>query len=279
MKYRWIKVKNSLQHSPKYLLLSFFAVVMLFPFYWMIVTSFKTVQELSIYPPTWLPETLQFGNFEKVLQNSSLVTYFVNSTIVAAAETVIVVIVTTLTAYALYRFQFKGKKALFFGLLLLNALPFEVVMMFNYRMMILMGLNDTLVALILPFCCNFYYVYILYHAFQTIPQSVYVAACLDRASDLKFLFRIALPIVRPTLVFICIMNVVGAWNSFVWPLLITNSVESRTLPFGIYTYMSEIGAHNELIMAMSLLSQLPMIVLFVALRKYFVNGYRSNQGP
>lgn len=275
---RVIKLQTILRNSPKYICLSIAAVIMLFPFYWMIITSFKTTQELSVYPPTLLPEAFQLGNYETVLKNSALATYFVNSTLVAVAETVIVVVITTLTAYGLYRFRFRGKKLLFFCLLLLNALPFEVVMMFNYRMMIKMGLNDTLVALILPFCCNFFYVYILYNAFQTIPQSVYVAACLDKASDLKFLFRIALPIVRPTLVFICIMNVVGCWNSFVWPLLITNSVESRTLPFGIYTYMSEIGAHNELIMAMSVLSQLPMIILFIALRKYFVNGYRSNAG-
>jgi multiple sugar transport system permease protein len=251
------------------------AAAMLFPFYWMIVTSFKTVPELSVYPPTWLPDAFQFDNYRRVLQSSSLGTYFVNSLLVAFVETLVVLIITTLTAYGLYRFHFKGKRVLFLVLLLLNALPFEVVMMFNYRVMIKMGLNDTLVALILPFCCNFFYVYIMYNAFKSIPASVYIAACLDKASDLKFLFRIALPIVRPSLVFVCIMNVVGSWNSFVWPLLITNSVETRTLPFGIYTYMTEIGSHNELVMAMSVLSQLPMIVLFIVLRKNFVNGYRS----
>lgn len=271
-----IKLGNILRSCPKYLLLIVTSIVMLFPFYWMVVTSFKTVQELSIYPPTWLPEAFQFENYEKVLQSSSLTIYFVNSLLVAVVETVIVVIITTLTAYGLYRFNFKGKRVLFFSLLLLNALPFEVVMMFNYQMMITAGLNDTLVALILPFCCNFFYVYILYNAFKSIPTSIYIAACLDKSTDFKYLFKIALPIVRPTLIFICIMNVVGSWNSFVWPLLITNSVETRTLPFGIYTYMTEIGSHNELVMAMSVLSQLPMIILFIALRKYFVNGYKSN---
>lgn len=278
MKRKLIKIKNAIQNAPKYLLLSVSAIIMLFPFYWMIVTSFKTMQELSAYPPTWLPKALQFGNYENVLQNSSLVTYFINSLIVALVETVVVCIITTLTSYSFYRFHFKGKKMLFCGLLLLNALPFEVVMMFIYKIMIKLGLNDTLAALILPFCCKFFYVYILYNAFKTIPQSIYVAACLDKASDFKFLFRIALPIVRPTLIFICIMNVVSSWNSFVWPLLITNSVATRTLPFGIYTYMTETGSHNELIMAMSTVSQLPMIIFFIVLRKYFVNGYRNNHG-
>lgn len=270
------RLRSALRGAPKYLCLILAAGMMLFPFYWMVVTSFKTPQELSVYPPSLLPESFRPDNYAAVLQSSNLGIYFRNSTVVAVVETAIVLIVTTMTAYGLYRFRFRGKRALFFVLLLLNALPFEVVMMFNYRVMIRLGLNDTLTALILPFCCNFFYVYILYNAFCTIPGPVYLAACLDRASDLKFLVRIALPIVRPTLVYICIMNVVGSWNSFVWPLLITNSVESRTLPFGIYTYMSETGSHNELIMAMSVLSQLPMVILFVALRKYFVNGYRSS---
>ena len=249
----------------------------LFPFYWMLITALKTPAEMSVYPPAFLPEGLYLGNFATVLKSPTLGIYFFNSTLVAIVQTVLVVTVTTLTAYGFYRYSFRAKKPLFFGLLMLNVLPFEVVMIFNYRMMIQLGLNNTLTALIIPFCCKFFYVLILYNAFRSIPKSVYTAACLDRASDLKFLFRIALPMVRPTIVYICIMNVVSSWNSFIWPLLITNSVESRTLPFGIYTYMTEVGSNNALIMALSVLSQLPMFLMLVALRKYFVNGYRSSR--
>ena len=271
------RLANVLRGAPKYLCLGAASAVMLLPFYWMVITAMKTPPELSVYPPAVLPEGLYLGNFAAVLQHSSLGIYFVNSTLVAVVQTAIVVVVTTLTAYGFYRYRFRGKHLLFQGLLLLNVLLCGVVMIFNYRMMIQMGLNNTLLALILPFCCKFFYVYILYNAFQGIPQSVYIAACLDRASDLKFLFRIALPIVRPTIVYISIMNVVSSWNSFVWPLLISNSVESRTLPFGIYTYMSETGSDNGLVMAMSVLSQLPMIILLVALRKHFVNGFKSTR--
>lgn len=269
-----IHFKNTLRGCPKYLCLCAASLASLFPFWWMLATSLKTQAELSVYPPTVLPESLYLGNYSIVLKNSSLGIYFVNSTVVAVVQTVIVVLTTTLAAYGFYRYHFHGKKLLFNTLLLLNVLPFEVVMVFNYRMMIQMGLNNTLIALIIPFCSKFFYVYILYNALRAIPQSVYIASCLDRASDLKFLFRIALPTVRPTIVYICIMNVVSSWNSFVWPLLITNSEETRTLPFGIYTYMSEIGSNNALIMAMSVLSQLPMAIMLIVLRKYFVNGYR-----
>ena len=187
-----------------------------------------------------------------------------------------VAIVSILAAYAFYKYNFKGKKLLFIFMLVVNMLPFEVVMVFNYKMMINWGLNNTLTALILPFIGNFFYVYILYNAFCSIPKSVYSAAKMDGCSDWKFLWKVALPTIRATIIFVCIMNVVGAWNSFTWPMLITNTVESRTLPFGIYTYMGEIGAHNELIMAMTLISQIPVIILFIFLRKYFVNGFKSN---
>ena len=277
MKRNWIRFKNGLRACPKYLCLSVAAAVMLFPFFWMLMSAMKTRQELAVYPPALFPQSLNLGNFATVLRQSSLGIYFVNSTVVAVVQTAIVVVITTLTAYGFYRYRFAGKKPLFYGLLLLNVLPFEVVMLFNYRLVIQMGLNDTLLGLMLPFCFKFFYVYILYNGFRTIPQSLYIAACLDRASDLKFLFRIALPILRPTITYICIMNVVSSWNSFLWPLLITNSVESRTLPFGIYTYVSEIGSDQGLVMAFSTLSQLPLVIMLVLLRKYFVNGYRTMQ--
>ena len=277
MEHRTNRCLNILRSCPRYLFLSAASGMMLFPFYWMLITALKTPAEMSVYPPAFFPEGLYLGNFAMVLKSPTLGIYFFNSILVALVQTVLVVIITTLTAYGFYRYRFRAKKPLFYGLLLLNVLPFEVVMIFNYRLMIQLGLNNTLIALIIPFCCKFFYVLILYNAFQSIPKSIYIAACLDRASDIKFLFRIALPIVRPTIVYICIMNIVSSWNAFIWPLMITNSVESRTLPFGIYTYMTEIGSNNTLIMAMSVLSQLPMILMLVVLRKYFVNGYRSTR--
>ena len=276
MERMWIRFKNILRQCPKYLCLSAAAVVMLFPFFWMLMTAMKTRQELAVYPPALFPETLNLNNFVTVLEHSSLGIYFLNSAIVAVVQTVIVVFITTITAYGFYRYRFAGKKALFYVLLMLNVLPFAVVMLFNYRMMIQMGLNNTLIALVIPFCFKFFYVYILYNAFCSIPQSLYIAACLDKASDMKFLFRIALPVVRPTIVYISIMNIVSSWNSFIWPLLITNSVETRTLPFGIYTYMSETGSDQSLVMAFSALSQFPLVIMLIALRKQFVNGHKSH---
>lgn len=271
------KFYYSIVPSFKYIVLTFSSIVMLFPFFWMIVGAFKSAGEIIKYPPSIIPENPTIENFSTVLSNSELGIYFLNSVIVAIVETTLVTIVSILAAYAFYKFNFKGKKLLFVFMLIVNMLPFEVVMVFNYKMMINLGLNNTLIALILPFIGNFFYVYILYNAFSTIPKSVYLASKLDGTSDWKFLWRIALPTIKSTVVFVCIMNVVGAWNSFTWPMLITNTVECRTLPFGLYTYMSEIGAHNELIMAMTLLSQLPVIILFIFLRKYFVNGFKHHK--
>ena len=270
------KIYYFIQPSFKYIVLILAAFVMLFPFYWMIIGAFKTSTEIAQYPPTVIPQNPTLDNIGKVFSNSALGTYFLNSCIVAVVETILVAIISVLAAYAFYKYNFKGKKILFISMLIVSMLPLEVVMVFNYKMMISWGLNNTLTALFLPFIGNFFYVYILYNAFRTIPESVYSAAKMDGCSDWKFLWKIALPTIRATLIFVCIMNVVSAWNSFAWPMLITNSVESRTLPFGIYTYIGDVGADNELIMAMTLISQLPVILLFIFLRKYFVNGFKSN---
>ena len=259
---------------PRYLFLCAVSVMMFIPFYWMLVTAFKTTAEMSVYPPTLLPQSLQLENFSYVLEHSYIGVYFCNSLITATVETVIVLFISVLTAFGLYRYPFRGRGVLFVVLLLLHALPFEVIMIFLYRMMLSWGLYDTLIALILPFLCNFMYVYILYNTFCTIPQQVVLAAGIDGASQLKFLWRIALPHARPSLVFIAIMNAVGCWNSFIWPMMITSSIASRTLPFGVYTYMTEIGSRNELIMAMSLLFQLPIILIFFLLRQQLINVYR-----
>lgn len=263
--------------SFKYVLLMLSAILMIFPFFWMLVGAFKPASEIIKYPPTILPQNPTVDNFVQVLNGTNISTYFLNSIIVAFIETILVAIISILAAFAFYKYNFKGKKLLFVLMLIVNMLPFEVVMVFNYKMMINWGLNNTLTALILPFIGNFFYVYILYNAFCSIPKSIYSAAKIDGSSDWKFLWKIALPTIKSTLIFVCIMNVVGAWNSFTWPMLITNSIESRTLPFGIYSYMGEIGAHNELIMAMSLISQLPVIILFILLRKNFVNGFKNNK--
>lgn len=261
------KVRHSF--SWKYLLLIIVSLVLAFPFYWMIITSLKSGTEVFRFPPTFFPEKISFDNYFTVIKNSRYPRYFLNSTIVAIVETVMVLIVSVLCAFGLFRYNFRGKKLFIIGLFLISSLPFEVVIVFNYKMIISMGLNDTYIALILPFVAKFFYTYILYNAFKVIPEEIYMSAMADGSPDYKFIFKIALPVIKPTLMFVCIMNIIGSWNSFIWPLFVTNSDDIRTISFGIYTYMSEVSSKQELVMAMSVLTELPLIIVFIVFQKYF----------
>lgn len=265
-----VKIKKfKLRFSWKYLFLIIVSLVMVFPFYWMIITSLKSGAEVFRFPPTFFPENPAFENYITALKTSHYPRYFFNSTVVALVETAMVLTVSVLCAFGLYRYKFKGKNLFIGVLLLISSMPFEVVIVFNYKMIISMGLNDTYTALILPFVANFFYTYILYNAFKGIPEEVYMSAMVDRSPNLKFLFKIALPLIKPTVIFVCMMNVIGSWNSFIWPLFVTNTDDIRTVSFGIYTYMYEFSGKQELVMSMSVMTELPLIILFAVFQKYF----------
>lgn len=244
------------------------AISMAFPFYWMIVTAMKTPQELSVFPPKLLPENFNIDNFIEVVERRAFLTYMKNSIIYSVLETALLLIITIFAAYGFHMMQSRFKKTIFLFLLLTGAIPFEVVMIFNYKLIIDWGLHNNLWALILPFVCNFSDVFVLYSAFNGIPKSLYYSAKLDKSSNANYLFRIALPYVRPTIIFICLMNMVGAWNSFLWPLLVTSSDAKRTLPIGIYSFIPENGSKTELVMAMSILSQIPMVLMYFLFQKH-----------
>ena len=256
----------------QYLFSVMMALSMAFPFYWMIVTAMKTPQELSIFPPKLLPESFNVENFIEVLSTGPFLTYMKNSVSYALLETALTLLIAILAAYGFYISKSKFKKTIMLLLMLVNVIPFEVVMIFNYKSIIEWNLYDSLWALILPFVCNFTYVFIIYNAFEDIPRSLYYSAKIDKTSNLKFLLKIAVPYVRSTIVFVGLMNVVGAWNSFIWPLLVTTTETTRTLPIGIYSFIPENGSKTELVMAMSVLSQLPMTLLFLCFQKYMRKG-------
>lgn len=260
--------KFKLRFSWKYFFLIILSLAMVFPFYWMIITSLKSGTEVFRFPPTFFPENPTFENYLTVLKTSHYPRYFFNSTVVVLLETAAVLTVSVLCAFGLYRYNFKGKNFFVGTLLMVSSMPFEVVIVFNYKMIISMGLNDTYTALILPFVANFFYTYILYNAFKGIPEEMYISAMVEQCPNHKFLFKIALPMINPTVIFVCMMNIISSWNSFLWPLFVTNYDEIRTVSFGIYTYLSEFGSKQELIMAMSVMTEFPLVVVFIVLQKF-----------
>jgi multiple sugar transport system permease protein len=255
-----------------YLFLILGAAIMVFPFFWMITGSLKTNAEVSVYPPQWLPKSFYLGNYEFALKTAPFAKYFLNSVIVCLASVSVCTLTTILGSFAFSRLRFPGRSAIFGALLAMMMVPFEMLVITNYRTITKWGIHDTLWALIIPFMSSIFYTYILKNFFDSIPDALYQSARVDGCSDWKYLWRVMVPIAKPSLVTIILLNAIASWNSFLWPMLATNSAATRTLPFGLYNFVTEGGAKNEVMMAAATIVVLPMLILFLFARKYIVNG-------
>jgi len=263
-----MKVKKTI----RYLLLSIGALTMLFPFFWMIVSSLKTAAEVNTTPPTVFPANPTFDNYIYAFSKAPFARYFVNSVVVTAVCVTLTLFTTILAAFAFSRLKFRGRDLLFSMLLSLMMIPYEMLIITNYQTILHLKLIDNLLALILPFTTSIFYTYILRNFFLSIPDSLYYSARVDGASNWKYLWRIMVPIARPALVTIALLNAIVCWNSFLWTVLVTNSPETRTLPFGLYTFMTSSGVRYERLMAAATVVVVPMVILFLCFRKYIVTG-------
>ena len=256
-----------------YLLLFAGMCVMVFPFYWMISSSFKTSGEMNLFPPTIAPRNwFNISNYDLAFRTAPFARYFLNSVIVTTGSVVTTAITTILGAFAFSRLRFPGREVIFSLLLSMMMVPFEMLVITNYQTIVKVGLNDTLIALVIPFTSSIFYMYILRNFFQTIPDGLYWSARVDGCTNWRYLWKVMVPIARPSLVTILLLNGLASWNSFMWPLLIIKTDQNRTLPFGLYTYTTEVGANNELLMAASAVVVLPMILLFLFARKQIIKG-------
>ena len=255
-----------------YIFLIIGALIMVFPFYWMITGAFKTSLEIQMFPPQWLPSSFSFDNFTEALEKAPFATYFLNSVIAIVSSVTICTFTTILGAFAFSKLNFPGRHIIFGLLLGLMMVPFEMIVITNYRTIIDWGIYNTILALIIPFTSSIFYMYILKGFFDSIPDSLYQAARVDGCSNWKYLWRVMVPIAKPSLVTIILLNAIASWNSFLWPMLAVVDKELRTLPFGLYAFVSEGGAKTELMMAASTMIVIPMIILFIFARKQIVNG-------
>ncbi len=256
-----------------YSLLVIGALIMIFPFYWMISSAFKTSAEMSIFPPTWAPRNwLNFNNFRVAFNTAPFEKYFINSVVVTASSVTATAITTILAAFAFSRLSFPGREILFSLLLSMMMVPFEMLVITNYQTIVKVGLNDTRFALIIPFTSSIFYTYILRNFFQTIPDGLYWSARVDGCTNWRYLWKVMVPIARPSLVTIILLNGLASWNSFMWPLLVIKTDVHRTLPFGLYTFTTEVGSNNEQMLAASTVVVLPMIILFLFARKQIIKG-------
>ena len=258
-----------------YILLTFWALIVLFPFYWMILTSVKSY---SSYNSEYIPKlytlspTLQ--NYVDAFTAVPLARYFVNTLIFTVVTTALMLVVTVLAAYAFARLNFRGKNLAFTIFLSLMMIPNELVIITNYVTITNLDLRNTYMGLILPSVTSVFYIYLLKENFEQVLDQLYYAAKVDGTSDLKYLMKVMVPICKPTIVTITILKVIECWNSYVWPRLITDDETYFLVSNGIQE-IRENGFGRENIPAMMaavVVISVPLIVLFLIFRKKIMAG-------
>lgn len=269
------KTRKTICKVVVYSMLVFWALVVLFPFYWMILTSVKSYGEYnSEYIPKFFSADPTIQNYIDAFQAVPLVRYLMNTFIFTVITTGIMMVVIILSAFAFARLEFKGKNLLFTIFLSLMMIPNELVVITNFATITSWNMRNTFLGLILPSVTSVFYIYLLKENFAQVPDSLYYAAKVDGTSDLKYLLKVMIPICKPTLITIGILKIIECWNSYVWPRLITDDVNYFLVSNGIQE-IRENGFGRENIPAMMaavVVISLPLIILFLAFREKIMEG-------
>lgn len=248
------------------------AIITLFPFVYMILSSLMTYQEATSIPPTLFPKEFQWNNFSIAMEQAPFVRYFFNTIFVSGISTIGTVITSILASFALVKLEFKYKNILVLGMAALLMVPYEVTVFTNYQTIAQFGLLDTYTALIIPSLASVFYIFYLKEYLTSIPISYYKAAKVDGCSDLEFVKRILIPLAKPALFTMGILSFINGWNSFLWPILITNSKEMRLLSNGLSSFATESGTNVQLQMAASTIAIVPILILYLIFRKQIIRG-------
>ncbi|MBR1797293.1 MAG: carbohydrate ABC transporter permease [Clostridiales bacterium] len=266
-----MKVKKSII----YILLSVWAVVVLFPFYWMVLTSFKSYASYAGERiPKFYATHPTFENYRSAFTAVPLAKYFGNTLIFTLATTALMVLVIIFAAYAFARIDFRGRNLMFVLCLALMMIPNELVIITNFVTITDLGMRNTFMGLILPSVTSVFYIYLLKQNFEQVPDELYYAAKVDGTSEFKYLFKVMVPICRPTIITVIILKVIECWNSYVWPRLITDDPNFFLVSNGIQEIRENgFGRDNiPAMMAAVVAVSVPLIILFLIFRKKIMAG-------
>ena len=249
-------------------------IVMAFPFLWMISASFQTVQETIAVPPTLIPGQFNFDNFTEVFKTINVLQYLKNSIIVCVCIVFVQYLIIVPAAYSLAKFDYKAKPLLFGLVMLGQMIPMQITFLPIYFMFSRANLMDSYTALIIPFISNPFGIFLLRQYFMQVPSEVIEAAKLDNASDIKIMFKIMMPMAKSALITIGLLSFISNWNSYFWPLIMTNKDAFRTLPIGIALLKDADSLQRwNIIMAGNLLLVLPMLVLYIFASRKIRNAF------
>ena len=257
-----------------YAFLILIAIIVLFPFYWMIISSLKTIEEYRLNIPTFFPKKIMFSNYARAFTTANLGQLFVNTMIVGVVSTLLSLVITVLSAFAFARIEFKGRETMFALLLATMMIPGELFTITNYATVTSFGWMNTYTVLIVPFLVSVFYIYLLRQNFLQIPNELYLAAKVDGTSDIKYLWRVMVPLSLPTLISITILKMMGAWNSYIWPRLVANDEAHRLITNGLRNAFTQASGDIDypLQMAAVAIVSAPLFMVFIFLRKYIMAG-------
>ncbi len=247
-------------------------LLMLLPIVWMLFTAFKPEADIVSYPPTLWPRELTLEHFVDVWERIPFARLYVNTIIFAGSVTIISLLLDSMAAYALARISFRGRGVVFVGILLLLMLPFQVTLIPLYDMLNGMGLTNTLPGMIIPRMTNAFGIFFLTQFFLSLPKDLEEAARVDGASEWRIYWGIIMPLARPALLTLGLFHFQYNWNDLLWPLVLSSSVETSTLPAGLSLFMGQHVVEYGLLMAGALLALLPVIVFFLLIQRSFVAG-------
>ena len=267
-------ISRILSKSFTYIFLLIMALIVLFPFYWMIISSLKTLAEYRQAIPTFWPRQLMFVNYVDAFTTANLGDLFLNTLYVGVVSTLLSLVITVLSAFAFARLEFKGKETLFGMLLATMMIPGELFTMTNYITVNRLGWMHTFTALIVPFLVSVFYIYLLRQNFMQIPNELYLAAKVDGTSDIKYLWKVMIPLSLPTLISITILKMMGAWNSYIWPKLVANDDAHQMITNGLRNAFTDTSgqANYPVQMAAVAIVSAPLFLVFLCLRKYIMSG-------
>lgn len=257
-----------------YAFLIFMALVVLFPFYWMINSSLKSLAEYRQSVPTFWPQKVLWSNYAEAFTAASLGRLFFNTAYVGIVSTILSLVITILSAFAFARLEFRGKNLLFSALLATMMIPGELFTITNYSTVTNLGWMNTYTVLIVPFLVSVFYIYLLRQNFLQIPNELYLAAKVDGTSDFKYLCKVMIPLSLPTLISITILKMMGAWNSYIWPRLVANDDAHRLITNGLRNAFTDTtgDVNYPVQMAAVALVSAPLFLVFIFRRKYIMKG-------
>lgn len=248
------------------------AVAMVLPLVWVVSASLQSRSDIFAVPFNWIPPRPQLTNYSDAFQAAPFATYFWNSFLVAGLATLIHLVITSLAAFGFAHYRFRGRNLLFMAILSTMMIPFQVVMVPLYLEVRDLGWLNSYAGLIIPTAVTGLGVFLMRQFMQTIPRDYFDAARMDGATDIQLFFRIALPLSRPAFVALGIFVYLEQWNSLIWPLIVVTDTRLRPLAVGLSEFQTQYGTNYEFLLAASTASVLPIVVLFLVLRRNFVRG-------